>query len=365
MKLTRSENRHTPIGLDIRDDEVFGVQFAKAGEHLSLNACVRRAIAPHDTEDARELAVKNAIESLLKDDAFSGRKAISALGTDDVDTRPVVLPAEACDDEGPEFAKALLVEATSCLLYSPEDAVLNYIFLDQSGLEDQSHTEVLLIASQKERVKRHLKTLKRSGARITHVDSAACAAVRLLGDDDSAHCVIELDSKHCIVSIGRGRDLQFSRAIKFGTERIIQAVAAELDVTPEEAALMLDRRGIDHAAHASFDAAEFDATGALNRGTLQRGLFESCRPVLDQLAVEIRRSISYFGGLRSATGVTHAVLAGGVTPKGLPAYLQSRLEIPVTVANAFAVCGEDTGIDTTEEYLYVRAAGLALRDELS
>lgn len=365
MSMSNRNSRHTPIGIDIRDDEVFGVQFAKSGGQLTLKACARRPIEANDSEESRELAVTAAVESLLKDSQFAGRRAVSALRSEDVDTRPILLPSEACRDEGPEFAKALLMEASSCLLYSPEDAVLNYLFLDRDSQEEQALTEVLLIATQKELVNKHLSMLKRAGAKVLHVDSAACAAVRLLGADKTAQCIIELDSNYCIVSIGYGHDLQFSRTIKIGVNRIIEAVARHLSVDFAEAERMLEHRGIDHEACASYCTDEFDKTGSLNQATITRGLFESCRTALDELAVEVRRSIDYFGGLQSSTTISRAILAGHVLPKGLAEYLQSRLDVPVSIARAFDSCALDERSPVVDEHLFVRAAGLALRDELT
>ena len=360
----RRQVHYTPIGIDIRDAAVYGVQFAKSEDQFAVHAAARQPIETNPDTEGRAEAVTIAIRELLRGTRFAGRAAVTALPSHKVDTRPVVLPAEACDEDGPAFTRALLQEASSCLLYSPEDAVINYIRLGNSGDEEEKHSEVLLLACRKESAFRHLSLMKEAGVRVRHLDSAACAAVRVLGKDKRTVVIVDLDERHCVISIGKGKDLQFSRTINFGVKDIIEEVSRNLEVDAAVAASMLNHRPISHTAKEPIRHHQVENTGLLSADCLSSGLFDSCRQALERIADEVRRSIDYFSGLRSSSRVETAILAGAVVPKGLEPYLEERLRVPVARARAFNLCPE-TDLDTNEdESLFVRAAGLALRGEL-
>lgn len=361
---TKRRSALTPIGIDIRDAAVYGVQFARSDDQFAVHAAARVPIEANPDTEGRAEAVTAALRELLRGTRFAGRAAVTALPSHKVDTRPVVLPADAGDEDGPAFARALLQEARSCLLYSPEDAVINYIRLGNSGGEEEEHNEVLLLACRKESAFDHLALMKQAGVRVRHVDTAACAAVRVLGKDERIVAVIDLDERHCVISIGKGRDLQFSRTINFGVRDIIEEVSRNLEVDGAVAESMLKHRRISHKVKEPIRHQQVENTGLLTVDCLSSGLFDSCRQALERIAGEVRRSIDYFAGLRSSSRIQTAILAGAVVPKGLEAYIEERLGVPVARARAFNLC-PDTDLDMDEdESLFVRAAGLALRDEL-
>lgn len=357
-------SKYTPIGIDVRDNAVYAVQFRRVGSGMSLHAAGNEPIASNGNGDDREEAVQAALKGLLQKCRFAGRRAVTALPSHEVDTRPVTLPPNIKGETSPGFGEALMLEANSCLLYEANDAVINYLTLDKPEGEEEGPTEILLIACQKDVAFRHIAQFKAARIRVGFVDSGACAAVRLLGEGDSVFAVIELDETHCVVSIGRGKDLQFSRTIKRGMSTIVDAVAADLDIDKEMAARILKRRAVNVEGGACIDPDEVAKTGLVSDDTMARGLFDSCRRSITELAVEIRRSIDYFSGLRSSGWVKRAVLSGSVVPMGLDAFLSKNLNIPVSLANAFECCGEEGVKPEDCESMYALAAGLALREDL-
>ena len=99
----RKKVRYTPIGIDIRDAAVYGVQFAKSDDRFAVHAAAREPIDANPDTEGRAEAVTIAIRKLLRGSRFAGRAAVTALPSHKVDTRPVSLPADVGDEGGPAF----------------------------------------------------------------------------------------------------------------------------------------------------------------------------------------------------------------------------------------------------------------------
>jgi len=70
---------------------------------------------------------------------------------------------------------------------------------------------------------------------------------------------------------------------------------------------------------------------------LRDHVFEAIAPILSELATEIRRSLDYYRSRAQGRSVDRIVLSGGTANlRNIDQFLQSELQVPVTVANPFA-----------------------------
>ena len=83
------------------------------------------------------------------------------------------------------------MEASSCLLYRPEDAVIDYLPIHMETQLSSGGMQSLLIAARKECVNRHLALLRAAGLRSVHLDVGGCAAARLIGRDNAAIAIVD------------------------------------------------------------------------------------------------------------------------------------------------------------------------------
>lgn len=360
MKHRRPKRSFTPIGLDIADTCIHAAQFTRDGDNYSLHHATQTPIEVSGDKEQDETAVSEAVRRVLCA-GFVGTQVVSALPSSAVDTRPIVLPRGVSPEDEVAFSEALYLEARSCLLYDPKDAVLNYLTFSDEADSKSKQTELLLIACRKDDAMQHLSLMRSSGARSEHIDSSACAAVRFLGQSDKVFAVVELDRDRCVVSIGRGRQLQFSRLMKSGIDRFTRAVTRDLEIDARLAERLLREKGIDHTVRFETNLIEAEMFGELPGDILPAGMYESCSTELEIFADELERSFAYFSGFRTAMSIEYAVLIGTVMPKGLDAFLSDRLRMPVSVGAPPESDGSDPEVDASS----VVAAGLALRGAIS
>lgn len=102
--------------------------------------------------------------------------------------------------------------------------------------------------------------------------------------------------------------------------------------------------------------------------TLRNQVFEAIAPVLGELATELRRSLDYYRSRAQGRSVDRLILTGGsASLTNFAAFLQSELQVPVSVANplqGIAVASKhyDPSYLETISPLFSVAVGLAARN---
>lgn len=101
---------------------------------------------------------------------------------------------------------------------------------------------------------------------------------------------------------------------------------------------------------------------------LRDHVFEAIAPILSELATEIRRSLDYFRSRAQGRSVDRVIISGGsANLRNLDQFLQSELQIPVTLADPFAGMAVssknyDPGYLRTIASGFTIAVGLAARE---
>lgn len=359
MSLMSRKSEYTPIGLDIENGAICAVQFKRTRNGLRVHAAARSmtTLADSPSNPVEEL------RSLMKSTPFVGRDVVSAISNTETDVRPIQLPSEITSDLHPRFWEAVHMEASSCLLYTPEEAVIDYLPLNVDSENAEGGLQVLLIASRKECVNRHLALLRAVGLRTVHLEVGSCAAARLLGREDEAIVIVDYGRECTSMTMARGKRLLFSRAIRTGHNALAAAVTKGLGVSEYDAIHMLRTIGIRSESRSTSWMQAVEEDGRMSREDLAATIFETCYDVLDTFSGEIRRTLEYFSAQRRDFAPEKVVLAGPLLPLNIEHCLSSRLPLPIELANSLATFTDGDVELGHRDPAYVVAAGLAIRGE--
>ncbi|NQU07603.1 MAG: type IV pilus assembly protein PilM [Candidatus Abyssubacteria bacterium] len=369
-----SRNEYSPIGLDLGDTSIKIVQLrSKRDREWRLHAAAKSgysALEPAGSGDADTSALKKTIRRMLRNGKFVGRKVATVLPRTDVLVRPVKLPAELKHAGPEEIWEALRAEARRYLPYPVEEAVLDFLSIDNAGSEEEEKPEVLLISAHEKKANQYLSLLKSLGLQCLCIDIVPCAVVRTAGqiignDCDDTVVVVEIGERTSFVGMSRAKKLLFSRCFNRGSAMLTDAIAEELGLAPEKAEMFKHEYGIDHRANVK---AELWDDVRLSPSAAPGVIFDVCRAELENFAYEMKRSIDYFLTQFKMIKVEKAVLfGGGAELKGLSEYLADETKLEVRVGDPFASLPSDNGaIDdavASATPSFAVALGLALRGD--
>lgn len=313
------------IGLDIGTNAV-RVAEIEPGDPPRLTTFGQVALPPgamRDGEVVDPAAVTDAIQRLWKELSLKKGPVRIGVASPRVLVRTVDLPTMSDD----ELAGALQFQAADLIPIPLEDAVLDFQVLEAlaapedagDGPPAQPMSRVLLAAAHKDLVGNLVGSVRAAGLSVSGVDLIPLALVRSVGrrvSDNGA-------GVEAIVSIGGGVTVvvvhelgipRFVRILGSGGRSITDAIARELDVTPDQAEAI--KRQL---ATAPADLAE-RATRAIER------------PVSD-LVEQIRGSLDYYRTQPDATRLLKITVTGGAAlTTGLADRLVDTVGVPVDLA---------------------------------
>lgn len=362
MLLARKRGQFlTPIGLDIRDTVVYAVQFESVDGELRLHAAACSRIEQEDSVSSGVPPVTRALKSLLSTYPFVGNKIITAIPSGKVDIRPLTLPAGVVPGNDTAFRDFLEAEAHSMFVYGSQNAILDYLPIESHIEGQETHKSILLVASEKENINRHLALLKTAGLDCVHLDIGPCAIARVLGEDDAMFAAIDIDLNQTIICIAQGPKMLFGRTIKLGTQQLIDELTIGLGVDKTQSARILQTFGINHSSSAKPCLERIQETGLVDSEVIPATLFEICGKALDKFAAELKRSIDYFLRQHQGSPVEKAYLMGALVPANLDVLLSEKLGVPTHLANAFSCISNGASKNISNSCSFVVASGLALR----
>ncbi len=236
----------------------------------------------------------------------------------------------------------------------PAETVFDFIPFEQT---DRDETLVAGIGFARRIIDSTLSLFDEAGIGIRSLEGETFASSRALlpRNDDSTVLIIDIGKTTTKLSIITARIPRFSATINIGGHALTLAVQKYFGVTEEEARRVKADRGI------------ISAPG-------NEEYLASMLSTVSAIRDEIARHLTYWqeraaqGGERKP--VSHAIVVGGnASVRGLPEYLESSLQIPVTTGDVFTnLASRDTwvpSLDYTESLAYATSIGLALRDSVS
>ena len=304
------------VGLDIGSNSIKLVKLDHGKDGYSVSAIGIREL-PHDAIVGDEIRDREAvifnIQSLIDQTDAKIRDVVVSVSGHSVITDRFTIDKKT----GPEAEQAILFETEQRAPFDVDDVSLDYHIIKTD--DDINKMDVLLVAARKEYLRMYLDLIEDCGLRPTVVDDDAFAIL------NSYEANYDIDPTRVTALVNIGYDVtnitylseglfSATRDVSAGTREVFEAVQKEFRLNPELTAKALK--------------------GEMNDSIDQDMLKATIMSAADELISGVELAFSYF---RSQTKIDHidwlVLSGGGALIPYLPEYLQSKINIPLELAN--------------------------------
>ncbi|WP_374325992.1 pilus assembly protein PilM [Azonexus sp.] len=311
------------LGLDISSSAVKLVELTANGrdgyrvERYAIEVLPKDAVS--DGNIANLDAVVEAVKRAWKRLGTSTRNVAMALPASAVITKKIIVPAGLREED---LEVQVETEANQYIPFSIDDVNLDYQVLGPApSVPDE--VEVLIAASKKERVEDRVAVAEAAGLKAAVVDVesfATLAAFELVerqlpeGGKNQVVALVDIGANVMNLTVMRNGQQVYAREQAFGGSQLTLDISRHYGMAIEEAEL------------------------AKRSGNLPEGYeAELLNPFMENLALEVSRSLQFFFTSTQFNQVDHIVLAGGcaVIP-GIDEVVATRTQFNTLVANPFA-----------------------------
>lgn len=350
------------ISIDIGSNNI-KIIFADAAKHGGL---ITHAVScPTPPEAVKEGIIINAMETAeaiqfaMRSAGIKGSNAVTAIAGPGVVVRTVLMPKMSEQI----LRKSIRFEAGKYISVPMEDSVVEFDILNSTS---DNQMNVALVAAPREMIESHALVLEQSGLEPLSIDIEAFATLRALVEmnpDESVRkgtiALLDIGASHTEINLVSSGMLMLTRTIPIAGTALTNAIKTVENCSDQEAEQM------KHA---------LDITPAVD-SSASTGFSSSLRTIqqlIDELLREIRRSFNYYQSQlpegSSESAIERVIITGGASRlKGLAPYMQSRLNVDVTIGNPLSWIPESmiSNIDglSKEDYpLFTVALGLIAKE---
>jgi type IV pilus assembly protein PilM len=304
------------VGLDVGANSIKLVKLDHARGGYSVSAIGIRELPPEaivaDEIRDREAVVFN-IQSLIDQTDPKIKDVVVSISGHGVITDKFTIDKKT----GPEAEQAILFETEQRAPFDVDDVTLDYHVIKTD--DDINKMDVLLVAARKEYLKMYLGLIEDCGLRPIVVDDDAFAIL------NSYEHNYEIDPTKVTALVNVGHDVtnitylseglfKSTRDVSAGTRELFNAIQREFRLSPELTSKALK--------------------GEMSDSVDQDMLKATITSATDELVSGLELAFSYFRSQSKIDKIDWIVLSGGgaLVPY-LPEYLQSKLNIPLELAN--------------------------------
>lgn len=311
-----SRGKTSTVGLDIGANSIKLVKLDHARSGYSVSAIGIRelpqeAIVADEIRD-REAVIFN-IQSLIDQTDPKIKDVVVSISGHSVITDRFNIDKKT----GTEAEQAILFETEQRAPFDIEDVSLDYHVIKTD--EEANKMDVLLVAARREYLRMFLELIQDCGLRPVLVDDDALAICNAYTENyeiDPSKLTALVNVGHDVTNITYLQDglFQATRDVSTGTREIYNAIQKEFRLNPE-----LTSKAIK---------------GELNDSVDEDMLKATIISATDELVSGIELAFSYFRSQAKVENIDWLVLSGGgALIPFLPEFLQSRLNIPLEIAN--------------------------------
>jgi type IV pilus assembly protein PilM len=310
------------LGIDISSTSVKLLELSRSGGRYRVESYAVEPLPPNSViekniTDAQQ--VGEAIARAVKKSGTRTRTGACAVAGSAVITKVITMPANLSEEE---LEGQIQIEADQYIPYALDEISLDFSILGPSP-SDPGRIDVLLAASRSDNVDVRVAALEVAGIEAKIVDVEAFAlenAVALLaaqgGPVGDAHVIAVMDvgATASTLSVLEDAKIVYTREQLFGGRQLTDEIQRRYGLSYEEAGLAKRQGGLPD----NYEP-------------------EVLRPFMESMAQEVNRALQFFYSSSQVGTVDHVVLAGGcASMAGIDALVQSKVDIPTTVANPFA-----------------------------
>lgn len=315
---------------------------------------VRRLPLAAPTDEASR---RKTLEELLSGIARDAKTNVVALVDDPFAfVGPLLVPPMPSG----ELAGAVHFELQRGLPIPPEEAVVDYEISEEAESQGVKKLKLLVGALPQQTVNSQLAFLARAGLKPSRLipRAQATAAWSKEGADPSAASrgILRVGGTSSEFLVTRGGQILFVRKIPVsggdftrGMTAVLMTAAGQVGLTEAEAETVKRTVGIPSP----------ESSNPATQGIPASQILAMLRGSLDRLAVEVERSIAFYGESQGGgSSLGELILAGGGAHlKGLDQWLAERLGIPVTAPDPLA--GRAVAAGAVEENVATAPLSLA------
>lgn len=314
MFLSRSSK--STVGLDIGSNSIKLVKLDHTKTGYSISAIGIRELPPEaivaDEIRDREAVIFN-IQSLIDQTDPKIKDVVVSISGHAVITDRFTIDRKV----GPEMEQAILFETEQRAPFDVEDVTLDYHIIKTD--EEVNKMDVLLVAARREYLQMYLELIEDCGLRPVIVDDDAFAVFNAYQEN------YEIDPTRVTALVNIGNDVTnityisdglfvATRDISAGTREIFNSIQKEFRLNPELAA----------------KAMKGEMADSIDQDMLKATIVSSC----DELISGMELAFTYFKSQTKIDQIDWIVLSGGgaLLPY-LPEFFQSKLNVPLELAN--------------------------------
>ena len=317
-----NKKRCGPIGVDIGSRSVKLVQLEH--DQSDVHEAARWELPPEEGQlpEARDEAVVAALVQARQHRNFRGHDAVFCVRGRDLFVQNIRVPQASGDD----LEKIMRIEAASRLPYPADQADIRYIEAADIRQGETVRREVILVACRHAVVERTIALAERAKLNPLAIDVEPAAVLRSFvrqrrrsDDSQSRAMLVHVGAAASLILIARGDEILFIKYLDVCGKKLDQAVASRLEIGEAEAASLRRHNGERRADQIDPE--------------ISRSLLESCRPVLEQLAVELSLSMRYYSVTFRDHPLSQIVIGGGEAQPHVVEWLSERLGLTCEMAD--------------------------------
>ncbi|NTW29965.1 MAG: type IV pilus assembly protein PilM [Candidatus Moranbacteria bacterium] len=341
-----------PFGLDVSDLSLKALWFSREGDQERVTSFGTVAIpqgAIVDGEIVREDVVVDSIRELVR---TSGPKRI---GTDRVicslpETKAFLRIISLPKMSREEAKEAVKWEIEANIPLSLDQVHYDYQILPDSFCPEKGKVSVLVAAVARSAAEQFHAVLERAGLKPVGLETESIAQARSLLSEqhkDETVLIVDIGDRRTSFMMAIGNVPVFTSSVPLSSQMMTAAIAKQMSLNFDEAEKLKISTGL----------------GSLSLPSPQ---LEAVRPILENLATEIERSLDfYFSTLKYSKELDAVIFCGGgANTQGMLPYFSRRIRQNIEFGNPWINVRFGKGIppiDRNHSVQYSTVIGLALR----
>jgi type IV pilus assembly protein PilM len=263
--------------------------------------------AAHDQQKLGEIIMTAVGQAGVK-----ARDVILGVPSDKMFATVVELPDMAQN----ELAATIKYQAEQYIPMSLDEAKIDWALLGKS-INDATKNEVLLTSVQNSFTESRLDLVEGLGFNVVAIEPDSLALTRALlpSNVGDARAIVEVGDFTTDIIVTYGDAPRLMRSLPTGMQSFVKTTAQNLNIKPEQAAQFIMKFG-------------------LQQDKLEGQVFRALQPSVDQLVVEIEKSIKFFQTKYPSVPVGGLILSNyGVTVAGFSDYVSQKLGLRSELGN--------------------------------
>lgn len=340
------------FGLDLSDLSLKALWLEREGKEEIVNGFGSVPLplgSVVDGEIVKEDVVVQAIQSVMAKTTpapIRTKKVICSLPETKAFLRIIGLPKMSAE----EVKKAIQWEIEANIPLTLDQVYYDYQVLEKQLIQEKGKMSILVVAVARNMVDQFSGVLEKAGLEVMGFETESIAQARSLlseRDEDKTRLIVDIGDRRTSFLVAIGNTPCFTSSVPLSSQMITDAISKEMRIPFEEAESMKIKYGLGSLA-------------------LKSPLFKAAQPVLENIAVEVERSINfYLSNLGYSKAIDSIVLCGGGSNmRGLLPYLTKRLNQSIEFGNPWVNVRLGRSlppIDRGHSVQYSTVIGLALR----